>query len=128
MPKEKAASSSKLPPPEPAVYPQPFNYAVTGFMQCDHFDDTRNRNEGAPAMTLSIAPAALALILGAAVLHAIWNALVKGSVDRALTMALISFGHGILGAVLVLIYPVRRPKAGLSSHFRPSSTSSTTRS
>ena len=57
-------------------------------------------------MTLSIAPAALALILGAAVLHALWNALVKGSVDRALTMALVSFGHGILGAVLVLIYPV----------------------
>jgi drug/metabolite transporter (DMT)-like permease len=57
-------------------------------------------------MTLSIPPAALALILGAALLHAFWNALVKGSVDRALTMALISFGHGILGAVLITIYPV----------------------
>ncbi|MCU0790070.1 MAG: hypothetical protein MUE79_03300 [Nitratireductor sp.] len=30
----------------------------------------------------------------------------KGSVDRALTMALISFGHGLLGAVLVMLYPV----------------------
>ena len=57
-------------------------------------------------MTLSIPPAAFALIIGAAFLHAFWNALVKGSVDRALTMALISFGHGILGAVLVMIYPV----------------------
>lgn len=53
-------------------------------------------------MTLSIPPLALALVLCAAVLHALWNALVKGAADRALMMALISLGHGVLGALMVM--------------------------
>lgn len=44
---------------------------------------------------------ALSLILAAAVLHAAWNAMIKGSVDRALMMGLINFGHGAIGIVLI---------------------------
>lgn len=47
---------------------------------------------------------ALALILTAAVLHAVWNAMIKGATDRALMMGLINFGHGILGLVMVLLF------------------------
>lgn len=47
---------------------------------------------------------ALALVLVAALLHALWNALVKGAADRALTMGLINFGHGLLGLVLVFAF------------------------
>jgi drug/metabolite transporter (DMT)-like permease len=57
-------------------------------------------------VTISVPPLALALILGAAILHATWNALVKGSADRTLTMAMISFGHSLLGLVLVLVFPL----------------------
>lgn len=47
---------------------------------------------------------ALWLVLLAAVLHALWNAMIKGSGDRAFTMGLINFGHGILGLALVLLF------------------------
>lgn len=47
---------------------------------------------------------ALGLILSAAVLHATWNAIIKGSVDRCLAMGLLNLGHAALGLVLVLLY------------------------
>ncbi|MEM7505836.1 MAG: EamA family transporter [Pseudomonadota bacterium] len=47
---------------------------------------------------------ALSLILGAAFLHALWNALVKGSADRVLTMGLINLGHVAVGVVMVALY------------------------
>lgn len=47
---------------------------------------------------------ALSLILSAAVLHATWNAIIKGSSDRALAMGLLNLGHAALGLVLVLLY------------------------
>lgn len=47
---------------------------------------------------------AIGLILCAAVLHAVWNALVKGSADRVITLGLINLGHGLVGAVLVVLY------------------------
>ncbi|PCH47943.1 MAG: hypothetical protein COC23_01005 [Hyphomicrobiales bacterium] len=47
---------------------------------------------------------ALVLILTAAVLHAIWNAMIKGAADRALMMGVFNFGHGILGLVMVLLF------------------------
>ena len=47
---------------------------------------------------------ALALILCAAVLHALWNAVVKGSTDRVITLGLINLGHGLVGVVMVLLY------------------------
>lgn len=47
---------------------------------------------------------AIPLILAAAVLHATWNAMIKGAGDRMVTMGLINLGHGALGTVLVLLY------------------------
>lgn len=38
-----------------------------------------------------------ALVLAAAVMHAAWNALVKGAGDRAVVLALVSLGHVVLG-------------------------------
>ncbi len=49
-------------------------------------------------------PFALSLVLTAALLHALWNALIKGSSDRAFTMGLINLGHGLLGIALVLAF------------------------
>jgi drug/metabolite transporter (DMT)-like permease len=46
---------------------------------------------------------ALTLVLSAAVLHAGWNALVKGATDRAVAIAAVATMHGICGAVLIAI-------------------------
>ena len=43
-----------------------------------------------------------AIVLLAALLHALWNAVVKVSDDRTATLGLISFGHVVLGCVLAL--------------------------
>ncbi len=47
---------------------------------------------------------AIGLILCAAVLHAVWNALVKGSADRLLTLGLINLGHSLVGVVMIVLY------------------------
>ncbi|KPU84795.1 hypothetical protein JI58_01620 [Marinosulfonomonas sp. PRT-SC04] len=47
-----------------------------------------------------------AIVLLAAVLHATWNALVKASADRAIILALISFGHFVLGGIAALFVPI----------------------
>ena len=46
------------------------------------------------------------LVLGAAFLHALWNALVKGASDRVLMLGLVVFGHAIFGAVLAAAFPL----------------------
>jgi drug/metabolite transporter (DMT)-like permease len=43
-----------------------------------------------------------ALVMAAAVLHATWNALLKGAGDRAVMLALISLGHVIPGVILAM--------------------------
>ena len=47
---------------------------------------------------------AIGLILCAAVLHAVWNAMVKGSSDRVIALGLINLGHGLVGIVMVVLY------------------------
>ncbi len=47
---------------------------------------------------------AIGLILCAAVLHAVWNALVKGASDRVIALGLINLGHGLVGIVMVVLY------------------------
>ena len=42
-------------------------------------------------------------VIGAAVLHAAWNALVKGSTDKALSMGAVVIGHVPIAA---MIFPV----------------------
>ena len=48
---------------------------------------------------------ALALVLGAAVLHAVWNAIIKFADDRAIALALVSAANVVAGLALVLIFP-----------------------
>jgi drug/metabolite transporter (DMT)-like permease len=50
--------------------------------------------------------ATFAIVLSAAVLHASWNAMLKVSSDKVVMLGLISTGHVILGAVLVVNVPL----------------------
>jgi drug/metabolite transporter (DMT)-like permease len=58
---------------------------------------------------------ALTLVLSAAVLHASWNALVKGATDRALAIAAVATMHGLCGAVLIAISVWRGEPPAMSS-------------
>ncbi|MFS4581375.1 EamA family transporter [Phaeobacter sp. C3_T13_0] len=68
-------------------------------------------------------PFVVVIILSAALLHAIWNAIVKTAVDRTTTLGLIALGHVIPGAVMVVALPLPAveslPYVGLSTvvHF-----------
>jgi drug/metabolite transporter (DMT)-like permease len=42
-----------------------------------------------------------AIVLAAAFLHALWNAIVKGAADRAVMLGLIALGHVVPGAVVM---------------------------
>ena len=53
-------------------------------------------------MTLSI----FFLVLGAAVLHACWNALVKGGTDKALNMSAVVVGQGLFGIAALAFAPL----------------------
>ncbi|AHD03649.1 DMT family transporter [Leisingera methylohalidivorans] len=44
------------------------------------------------------------IVIFAAFLHALWNAIVKGAGDRALVLGLIASGHVVPGAVLIYLY------------------------
>ncbi|MGN6550429.1 MAG: EamA family transporter [Pararhizobium sp.] len=54
---------------------------------------------------------ALAIVLAAAVLHAVWNAIVKAGGDRAVVLGAISFANFVLGALLILAAPAPAPAA-----------------
>jgi len=47
----------------------------------------------------------VAIVLGAALLHALWNALVKGAHDKTVMLGLIALGHVVPGAVVVALVP-----------------------
>ena len=51
------------------------------------------------------------LVLAAALLHATWNAMVKASGDRALSLGLVSLGHVTFGVVLALNSPLPAPES-----------------
>lgn len=50
-------------------------------------------------------PAVFAIVLLAAFLHALWNAMVKGSLDRTLALGLIALGHVVPGVALATVVP-----------------------
>ncbi|MEH6526382.1 MAG: EamA family transporter [Sneathiella sp.] len=50
------------------------------------------------------AETALYLVLGAAFLHAFWNALIKGSTDSTLVLGLISLAHALVGVVMIFLF------------------------
>ncbi|MFN3824337.1 MAG: hypothetical protein ACK4RN_10190 [Pseudorhodobacter sp.] len=54
---------------------------------------------------------ALGLVLFAALLHATWNAMVRGGSDRALTLAGVAMAHAIVGAVFIALAPSPAPES-----------------
>ncbi|WP_274627124.1 EamA family transporter [Arvimicrobium flavum] len=48
---------------------------------------------------------ALLIVLFAAVLHASWNAVVKGASDRAVTLAAVALAHAVAGLTLIAFAP-----------------------
>ena len=48
----------------------------------------------------------IAIILSAAMLHAVWNAIVKTAADRTTTLGLVALGHVIPASVMVLLLPL----------------------
>lgn len=53
----------------------------------------------------------IAIILSAAMLHAVWNAIVKTAAHRTITLGLVALGHVLPGAVMVSILPLPSPEA-----------------
>lgn len=51
------------------------------------------------------------IVLFAAFLHALWNAIVKGAGDRALVLGLVAFGHVVPGVFLAIYYGGPDPAA-----------------
>ncbi len=47
----------------------------------------------------------IAIILAAALLHAVWNAIVKTAGDRTTTLGLVAFGHVIPASFMVVLLP-----------------------
>ncbi len=52
---------------------------------------------------------ALTLVLAAAVLHAVWNAMVKGAGERVLVLGLISLGHTVTGLAMIPFFEMPGP-------------------
>ena len=50
--------------------------------------------------------AVAAIILSAAMLHAVWNAIVKTAADRTATLGIVAFGHVLPGAVMAALLPL----------------------
>jgi drug/metabolite transporter (DMT)-like permease len=53
-----------------------------------------------------MSPFVIAIILSAAVLHAVWNAIVKTAVDQTTTLGLVAFGHVLPATVMVMLLPL----------------------
>lgn len=53
-----------------------------------------------------MSPTAFAVVLVAAFLHAFWNALIKASGDRAVSLGLVALAHAIIGGVVVMMVPL----------------------
>lgn len=51
-------------------------------------------------------PFVVSIILSAALLHAVWNAIVKTAADRTTMLGLVALGHVIPGAVMVVLLPL----------------------
>jgi hypothetical protein len=48
----------------------------------------------------------VSIILSAAMLHAVWNAIVKTAADRTTMLGLVALGHVVPGAVMVVLLPL----------------------
>ena len=50
-------------------------------------------------------------VMGAAILHAVWNALVKGAADKTVSMTAVVLGHAPLAGITLFLCPCPKPKA-----------------
>jgi drug/metabolite transporter (DMT)-like permease len=62
-----------------------------------------------PAAVGALTPATIALVLGAALLHAAWNALLRSGTDRLWSMTVMSFATTLVSLPFVLILPLPAP-------------------
>jgi drug/metabolite transporter (DMT)-like permease len=53
----------------------------------------------------------IVIVLSAAMLHAVWNAIVKTAADRTIMLGLVALGHVIPGAVMVALLPLPAPES-----------------
>lgn len=53
----------------------------------------------------------IVIVLSAAMLHAVWNAIVKTAADRTTMLGLVALGHVIPGAVMVALLPLPSPES-----------------
>ena len=53
----------------------------------------------------------VAIILSAALLHAVWNAIVKSAADRTTMLGLVASGHVLAGGVMVTLLPLPAPES-----------------
>ncbi|MBD3663683.1 hypothetical protein [Sulfitobacter aestuariivivens] len=51
-------------------------------------------------------PFIVALILSAALLHAVWNTIIKTAADRTATLGLVALGHVLPGTVMIVVLPL----------------------
>lgn len=51
-------------------------------------------------------PFIVAIILSAALLHAVWNTIIKTAADRTTTLGLVALGHVLPGAVMIALLPL----------------------
>ena len=58
-------------------------------------------------------PLVFALVLSAALIHAVWNALVKGASDRTITFALVMAGHTIPALIAAPFLPLPDAQTGV---------------
>ncbi|SLN22554.1 EamA-like transporter family protein [Roseovarius albus] len=50
-------------------------------------------------------PAIVLTVLAAALLHAVWNAMIKGSGDKTVMLGLIALGHVVPGVAMAFLFP-----------------------
>lgn len=79
---------------------------ATGTLDCDS-GRTLRPCPGGTRMT----PFVIAIVLCAALMHATWNALLKGAQDRAVSLGLLSLGHVIPAAIVAAWLPLPPPEA-----------------
>lgn len=62
---------------------------------------------------MTLQPELAGLVLIAAISHALWNAFVKSSGERAFTMAVVLLGPAAAGVALVVVFPAPAPESWL---------------
>ncbi|MEE4187563.1 MAG: EamA family transporter [Roseobacter sp.] len=60
-----------------------------------------------------MSPFIVVLILSAALLHAVWNTIIKTAADRTTTLGLVALGHVLPGAAMVVLLPLPNAESAI---------------